>query len=159
MARSIAGTGRKPATLVLGPWGARALSGSALVAMHAWFLLKLTSPSDLDGVERVAGALALAGLLASVTVFVCTYGVMANAPSEWLDEWQLTERNRAYFSAFKYLTSMLLVGSIGAEVCARLYRMELKAGVMQDYLMLMFATAMVLPASLMAWRDTPLGRD
>jgi hypothetical protein len=154
MARPMSVTARKkPITIVLGPLAARALGSFAVVAMHAWFIIKLTLPSQSGMPELAAGVLALSGLIASAAFFVCTYGVLANAPDDMLDEWQVLERNRAYFDAFRYLVAMLLVGGIGSELCARVLDFELTVGVMQNYLLLMFATAMVLPAGLLAWRD------
>ena len=149
---------KKPVTIVLVPRSARVLGGLALVAMHAWFILKLTLPSQSGAVELIAGVMALTGLIASGAFFVCTYGVLANSPEHMLDEWQVSERNRAYFGAFKYLVLMLLVGSLGSDLGAKLLHFELSIAVMQNYMVLMVATAIVLPASLLAWRDAPRER-
>lgn len=150
---------RKPIMITLGPWSARVLGSYALIAMHSWFLIKLALPSDSGAAELVAGVMALTGLLSSGAFFVCTYGVLANSPDDRLDEWQVSERNRAYFGAFKYLVTLLLVGSLFGDLLARLFHFDLSMKVVQNYLVLMLATALVLPASLLAWRDSTPGRD
>ena len=150
---------RKPATIVLGPRAARLLGGYALVAMHAWFVIKLTLPSETGGMELIAGLAALTGLLACATFFVCTYGVLANSPDEMLEDWQVSERNRAYFGAFRYLLALLLLASLGSDFIAKLFDFELSIAVMQNFLVLVIATALVLPAYLLAWRDQRPSRD
>ena len=149
----------KPLTLALGPIAARVLSLYAIVAMHAWFIIKLALPSENGALELVTGLCALTGLVASIAFFVSTYGVLANAPNEMLDEREQYERNSAYFGAFKYVIAMILFGSIGSEFCAKLFRFNLSVAVMQNYLTLMFATALVLPAGLLAWRDRVLDKE
>lgn len=147
---------RKPITIVLGPGAARALSSFALLAMHFWFIAKLSLPSENGVLELSVGFAALTGLISSVAFFVCSYGVLANAPDELLDEGQRFERNRAYSDAFKTVAAMLLLGSIGAEFATDIFGVPLSIGILQNYLLLMFTTALVLPATLLAWRDVPL---
>ena len=160
MARPMSDTDRrKPATIVLGPRAARLLGGYALAAMHAWFVIKLTLPSEAGAMELVAGIAALTGLLACVTFFVCTYGVLANSPDDMLETWQVGERNRAYFDAFKYILALLLAASLGSDFLAKLFDFELSVPVMQNYLVLVIATALILPAYLLAWRDRRPARD
>lgn len=152
-------SGRRPLTLVLGPRAARLLGGYALVAVYAWFMVRLVFPSATAALDLAASLLAVTGLIAAVAFFVCTYGVLANAPDDMLDEWQIAQRNRAYLSAFRWLVALVLLGAIGAEIATRLLRFEISISSMQNYLLLMLATAMVLPASFLAWRDSPLDRD
>jgi hypothetical protein len=147
---------RKPFTIALGPGAARALSGLALSAMHFWFIAKLALPSEGGELELWVGLAALTGLVSSVAFFVCSYGVLANAPDAMLGEGQRFERNRAYSDAFKSIAAMLLLGSVGAEFVTGIFGVELSVAILQNYLLLMFTTALVLPATLLAWRDVAL---
>jgi len=90
----------------------KVLGSYALIAMHSWFLAKLRLPSETGGAELAVGLAALTGMLASILFFVSTYGVMANAPDAMLDERELSQRNRAYFTAFKYLVLMTVLGGM-----------------------------------------------
>lgn len=137
----------------LGPRTARILGTYALLAMHGWFLVKLGLPSGAGWPELVAGMLALTGMITSILFFLGTYGVLANAPDTMLDERQLSERNRAYFSAFKYLVLMCVLGGMVPELIAKLLHFELSLAVMKNFLLLMFTTALVLPGFILAWSD------
>jgi len=135
----------------LSPRAGRLLGGFSLVAMHGWFLLKLGLPSASGFVELIVGLSALTGLITSIIFFVCTYGVLANAPDTMLDERELADRNRAYFSAFKYIVLMTILGGLVPEFMAKLFKFELSVGVMTNYMLLMFTTAIVLPGAVLAW--------
>lgn len=139
----------------LSPRAGRLLGGFALVTMHGWFVLKLGLPSSSGGVELAAGLAAIAGMIASMVFFVCSYGVLANAPDMDLDERELAQRNRAYFSAFKYLVMMTILGGLVPELVAKLFKFELSVGLMKNYMLLMFTTALVLPGAMLAWADKP----
>lgn len=150
---------KRSAAIALGPWAARVLGGYALLAMHAWFVLKLMLPSDSGAMELAAGMAALTGLLASIAFVICTYGVLASAPDALLDERQSAERKAAFFGAFKYLVALLLIGAIGSDLGAKIFGFDLSIAVFQNYLVLLLATALVLPATLLAWRDSALEDD
>ena len=137
----------------LSPRAGRLLGSYALAAMHGWFIMKLALPSSSGWVEVSVGLAAITGMIASIVFFVCTYGVLANAPDTLLDERELADRNRAYFSAFKYLVLMTILGGLVPELMAKLFNFELSVGVMKNYMMLMFTTALVLPGAVLAWKD------
>lgn len=137
----------------LSPRISKLLGSYALVAMHSWFLVKLALPSENGGAELVVGLAAITGMLASIVFFVSTYGVIANAPDAALDERELAERNRAYFGAFKYLVLMTVAGGMIPETLAKLFNFELSIGVLKNFILLMFTTALVLPGFLIAWSD------
>lgn len=144
----------QPITKVkMGPRAGRLLSGYALGAMHLWFVAKLSLPSEQGVAELLVGLAALTGLIASIVFFVSSYGVLANAPDAMLDEREVADRNRAYFSAFKYLVAMTLAGGIIPEFLAKVFHFELSIGVMKNFMLLMFATAIVLPGAALAWSD------
>jgi hypothetical protein len=139
--------------IALSPTAGRLLGGFALIAMHGWFLMKLALPSEAGMTQLLASLAALSGMIASVVFFVSTYGVLANSPDQMLDERELVDRNRAYFGAFQYIVGLTLIGCIAPELAAKVLNFELSIGVMQNYLTLMFATAIVLPGALLAWGD------
>lgn len=150
---------QKPMTIVLDPGAARALSTTALLAMHSWFIAKLALPSEDGALELWVGIAALTGMISSIAFFVCTYGVLANAPDTMLDERQRFERNRAYFDAFRSIVAMLVLGAVGAEFTTGIFGVELSVAILQNYLLLMFTTALVLPGTLLAWRDVNVERE
>jgi hypothetical protein len=121
----------------LSPRTGKILGSYALIAMHGWFFAKLGLPSQAGGAE----------------IFVGTYGVLANAPDAKLDERELAERNRAYFSAFKYLVAMTIAGGMIPEFLSKVFHFDLSVAVMKNFMLLMFTTALVLPGFVLAWAD------
>ncbi|MBU6252593.1 MAG: hypothetical protein KGN98_05330 [Alphaproteobacteria bacterium] len=131
----------------------RVVGSYALLAMHGWFLAKLALPSASGALEMLVGMAALTGLIASITFFVGSYGVIANAPDSMLDEREQSVRYRAYFSAFQYIVVMTIAGGMIPELLAKLFNFELSVAVMKNFMLLMFATALILPGFLIAWSD------
>lgn len=141
------------ARINLSPQMGKVLGSYALIAMHTWFFAKLGLPSESGGAEVAVGIAALTGMIASILFFVGTYGVMANAPDAMLDERELAQRNRAYFTAFKYLVLMTILGGMVPEFIAKVLNFELSVAVLKNYMLLMFTTALVLPGFVLAWSD------
>lgn len=141
----------------LSPRTGKILGSYALIAMHGWFFAKLGLPSSAGGAEVFVGFAALTGMIASIVFFVGTYGVLANAPDAMLDERELAERNRAYFSAFKYLVAMTIAGGMVPEFLSKLFNFDLSVAVMKNFMLLMFTTALVLPGFFIAWADKAEG--
>lgn len=137
----------------LSPLMGKILGGYALIATHGWFLAKLSLPSQTGGSEVFVGLAAVTGMIASITFFVGTYGVLANAPDTMLDERELADRNRAYVSAFKYLVAMTIAGGMIPELLSKIFNFELSVAVMKNFMLLMFTTALVLPGFVLAWTD------
>lgn len=129
------------------------LGGYALVAMHGWFIFKLALPSPTGLLESVVGIAAITGMVTSLAFFVSSYGAIANAPDALLDERELADRNRAYVFSFKYLVAMTLAGGILPEILAKVFAFSLSIGVMKNFMMLMFTTALVLPGTVLAWSE------
>ena len=141
------------ARIHLSPRAGKILGSYALIGMHGWFLTKLILPSE-DGVaELLVGIEAITGMLASVFFFVGTYSVIANAPEAMLDERELADRNRAYFGAFKYIVLMAMAGGMFPEFLAKVFGFELSVAMMENFMLLMFTTALILPGFLLAWSD------
>ncbi len=137
----------------LSPRTGKILGSYALIAMHGWFFAKLGLPSQAGGAEIFVGFAALTGMIASIVFFVGTYGVLANAPDAMLDERELAERNRAYFSAVKYLVAMTIAGGMIPEFLSKVFHFDLSVAVMKNFMLLMFTTALVLPGFVLAWAD------
>ncbi len=133
------------------PRAARIMGSYALIAMHGWFFAKLGLPSADGSAEVIVGLAALTGMITSILFFLGTYGVMANAPDAMLDERELADRNRAYFSAFKYIVGMAILGGVIPEFVAKVIGFELSVGVLKNYIFLIFTTALVLPGFFLAW--------
>ena len=140
----------------LSPTQSRILGSYALVSMHGWFLAKLALPSESGAIELLVGLAALTGLIASITFFVGSYGVIANAPDSMLDEREQVVRYRAYFSAFQYIVVMTIAGGMIPEFLAKVFNFELSVAVMKNFMLLMFATALILPGFIIAWSDREL---
>lgn len=137
----------------LSPRTGRLLGSYALIAMHGWFFAKMGLPSETGVAEIIVGLAALSGLIVGLIFFVGTYGVLANAPDAMLDERELAQRNRAYFSAFKYLVAMTIAGGMIPELLSKAFHFDLSVAVMKNFMLLMFATALVLPGFLIAWAE------
>lgn len=142
--------------ILLTPRGAKALSVVAIGGMYSWFLLKLFLRSDQPTLELAVGALGLVGVLGSIVMFLCTYGFVANSPDKYLDEREIQDRNAAYMRAYVYSVSMLLIGYIASDV-GRVYSgFEVTPAVVTNYLNLALFTCLIMPATVLAWRDKGL---
>ncbi len=91
---------------------ARALSVGALGSLCLSFALKFLladEPGPQHAVlQLTVGVLGLAGMVASVLLFLSTYSFRANAPDAQIDEREVLERNRAYFRAYQTLVFVRL---------------------------------------------------
>lgn len=136
---------------------ARALSVGALGSLSLWFALKflLTEEPGAQqaGLQIAVGVLALAGMVASVLLFLSTYSFRANAPDAQIDEREVTERNRAYFRAYQTLVFVLLLCYIVAEVLEKAFGWIPTRGIVANFLTLLIFAALTLPAAILAWWD------
>ena len=136
--------------IALKPWSAKLLSVVALGGMYSWFGLKFFLTEERPVLGLVVGALALVGIIASITLFLCTYSYIANAPERDIDERELSQRNAAYFRAYQYAVVVLLLGSIGNEVAER-YEYTISSAVFGNYLLLCFITFFIFPTTVLVW--------
>lgn len=150
--------------LALGPLGARILSVVALSAMALWLTLKLLWPS-LWPVSPPAwapwavGACALLGFGSALVLFLSSYGFVANADDHQLDERERQERNAAYLRAYQCAVLLLLVGYIGSDVADRFAPTpEAAAAMITHFLNVAFLSCLIMPATILAWRDLNDGR-
>ena len=136
---------------------ARALSVGALGSLSLWFALKFLLTEDPGpqqaGLQLAVGVLALAGMVASVLLFLSTYSFRANAPDAQIDEREVTERNRAYFRAYQTLVFVLLLSYIVTEILEKAFGWVPTRGVIANFLTLLIFAALTLPAAILAWWD------
>ena len=136
---------------------ARTLSVVALGSLSAWFGLKFLLTDDAGpgqgGLQLAVGLLALAGMVASILLFLSTYSFRANAPDANIDEREVTERNRAYFRAYQALVGVLLLSYIVAEFLEKAYGWVPSRGVVANFLTVLIFAALTLPAAILAWWD------
>lgn len=136
---------------------ARALSVGALGSLSLWFTLKFLlteEPAPQQGALQLAvGLLALAGMVASILLFLSTYSFRAHAPDAQIDEREVMERNRAYFRAYQALVFMLLLSYIVAEILEKTTGWVPTRGVIANFLTLLIFSALTLPAAILAWWD------
>ena len=92
--------------------------------------------------------------ICSIVVFLCTYSFVANAPKKDLDERELQDRNSAYMSAYLYAVTILLIGYIGTDLIGKVYSdFQVTPEVVRNLLNVAFFTCLIMPATILAWRD------
>ena len=137
---------------------ARALSLGALGSLSLWFALKFLVADEPGpqqaGMQVAVGVLGLAGMVASVLLFLSTYSFRANAPDTQIDEREVVERNRAYFRAYQTLVLVLLLSYIVTEVLEKAFGWVPSRGVIANFLTVLIFTALTLPAALLSWWDS-----
>lgn len=154
MTRPAKQTADRSRYILLGPRSAKALSVLAIGAMYAWFLMKLFLSDGQPLLQLAVGMAALVGVVSSIVMFLCSYSFVANAPDRSLDEREIQDRNAAYMKAYTYAVAMLLVGYIASDVVGKVYSgFEVTSGVVTNYLNLAFFTCLIMPATILAWRD------
>jgi hypothetical protein len=140
--------------ILLTPTSAKVLSVVAIGGLYAWFLLKLFLKSDQPALQLAVGALGLIGVVGCIVMFLCTYSFVANSPDKYLDEREIQDRNAAYMRAYTYSVTMLLIGYIASDVVGKVYSgFEVTPEVLTNYLNLALFTCLIMPATILAWRD------
>jgi len=138
--------------ITLSPRTAKLLSALAIICLYLWFFLKLFLTEEASGL--LVGFVGLIGIVSAIIVFLCTYSFVANAPPKDLDEREITERNSAYMLAYFYAVTLLLIGYIGSDVIGKIYSsFEMTPEVVRNFLNVAFFTCLIMPASILAWRD------
>ncbi len=144
--------------ILLTPNGAKALSAVAIGSMYAWFVLKLFLTDEQPALQLAVGALGLIGMIGTIVMFLCTYSFVANSPDDYLDEREIQDRNAAHMRAYAYAVTMLLVGYIVSDVVGKVQLgFTITSGVVTNYLNLALFTSLVMPATVLAWRDREVG--
>jgi hypothetical protein len=98
------------------------------------------------------------GMIGTIVMFLCTYSFVANSPDDYLDEREIQDRNAAHMRAYAYAVTMLLVGYIVSDVVGKVQLgFTITSGVVTNYLNLALFTSLVMPATVLAWRDREVG--
>ncbi len=139
--------------LLLSPGAARWLALIALASLHGWFLLKFFLIEPMPALQLAVGALGLVGMLGAMVIFLCTYNFQAHAARRDLDERELTQRNEAYFRTHQYLIAGVLVGLLIMEFWERATGLKITIGQLGNFLNTLFFSGLILPATILAWKD------
>ena len=146
-------TRAKPAYLKVRPTTARLMSAVALISLHAWFLLKFFLVEPRPELQIAVGLCGLVGMLSAAFVFITRYTFQANASQRDIDERELLQRNEAYFRTHQYMIVMVLVGLLVMEFWERATGQTISVGQLGNFLTVLFFSGMIMPATLLAWRD------
>ncbi|MEY3666650.1 MAG: hypothetical protein RL572_190 [Pseudomonadota bacterium] len=140
--------------IFLRPRSAKMISLIAIGCLYGWFALKCLPIVDQPAVQITVGVLGLLGVISAILMFLCTYSFMANAPDEYLDEREIQERNAAYLQSYIYAMAMLLVGYIASDIVGRVYAgFTVTPEVVSNFLTLALFTGLIMPTTVLAWRD------
>jgi hypothetical protein len=140
--------------IFLTPRSAKVISLIAIGCLYGWFALKFLLINDRPALQITVGVMGLLGVISSILMFLCTYSFMANAPDECLDEREIQERNAAYLQSYVYAVSMLLVGYIASDIVGRVYAgFTVTPEVVSNFLTLALFTCLIMPTTVLAWRD------
>jgi len=137
--------------LRLRPGTARILSAASLLALAVGLILKLVPSAD----SAAAGSLlSVLGMVGVCVMFVCTYGFIANAPDTQIDERELQVRNAAYFRSYQYGVFAIFFVLIGSEIAEKMFDVQLSALQLRELLSALFFSALIMPATILAWHDS-----
>lgn len=136
----------------------RALAGRTAALLAAggltfWFAAKFALPSASGVLEIAVGLAALTGLVGAIALLAGPYGRLARAKAERLDERQLTQRDRAYRTAFGALAALTFAGWIAGEMAVSPGDRTVSPAVVRNFLFLVFVAALIAPAALLAFGD------
>ena len=137
------------------PLTVRGLSAVALLSLHGWFLLKFLLVQPSPTLQVFVGFLGLLGMLTAIVVFLSRYNFQANAAKKDLDERELMQRNAAYFRTHQYMIVAVLAGLLVMHVWERAAGLSISVGQMSNFLTLLFFSGLIMPATVLAWQDTP----
>lgn len=143
----------KPFYIRFKPATARALSAIALSSLYGWFLFKFFVDETKPDLQMFVGFLALVGVVTAVLVFLSANSYVANAPEEQIDERELAQRNAAYFRAYQYMVTAVLVGWLAMTFWERNTGLTINVHQFSNFLTVLFFTGLVMPASVLAFQD------
>lgn len=143
--------------IALSPAKVRVLSVVSLGGLAGWFVSKLVLPLADPSIQLFVGVLALVSFISSIVVALSGHAYLANAPDKLLDERELSQRNAAYFRAYQISAVAVLIGLIGIHRIAIWTDNTATYSVYENYLTVLFFAHLVLPASILAWREAWTG--
>lgn len=132
------------------PATVRRLFLTANVTLWGWFALKFFLNADRPALQVIAGALALIGIVTASAVFLSDLSFVAHAPEGQIDEFQLSQRNRAYLQTMRYVTVLLAVSMFGSLFGIFPGRDEVTVGVLRNFIFVLFITTLISPAGFLA---------
>jgi cytochrome bd-type quinol oxidase subunit 2 len=150
-------TSQRAFRIELSPAKVRILSVASLGGLSGWFICKLMFPLSEPWAQLFVGVLALASFISSIIVALSGHAYMANAPEKQLDERELGQRNAAYVRAYQISAIAVLAGMIGLHRLAVWTGNIATAALYENYLTVVFFAHLVLPAAVLAWRESKQG--
>ncbi len=121
----------------------------ANATLWGWFALKFFLTPDRHLLQVAVGALALIGIVAAFAVFRSDLSFIAHAPEGQIDEFLLSQRNRAYLHTMRYVSGLLalsmICGAFGFPQHA-----DVTAGVLRNFIFVLFVTTLISPAGFLA---------
>lgn len=145
--------------LLMSPTTVRWLALITLISLHGWFLLKLFLIEPIAALQHAVGALGLVAMLGAMVIFLSTYSFLAHAARRDLDERELMQRNEAYFRTHQYLIAGVLVGLLIMEFWERATGLKISIGQLGNFLNVLFFSGLILPATILAWKDRAQAED
>lgn len=143
-------TNPSPAYRKLRPATVRSLFLVANATLWGWFALKFFLTPERPLLQLAAGVLALVGISTAAAVFLSDLSFVAHAPEGQIDEFQLSQRNRAYLQTMRYVSALLALSMIGGLFGIYPQKAEVTAGVMRNFIFVLFITTVISPAGFLA---------
>lgn len=142
--------------IMMTPAQARLLSVAALGALTAGFLGEALLGDPDSPLDLFLAMVRLAGLIATITLFLSNYGQMTQRKEAELDEREAQLRNRAYVLTHQIMVSILFLSFFYIEAANKLgwWLPDIKQAA--NLLTAFGLGSMALPAAILAWRDRTL---
>lgn len=142
--------------IVMTPAQARLLSVAALGALAAGFLGEALLGDPDSPLDFVLAVVRLAGLIATITLFLSNYGQMTQRKEAELDEREAQLRNRAYVLTHQIMISIVFLAFFYIEAANKLGWWLPGLDAVASLLTAFGLGSMALPAAILAWRDRAL---
>ena len=132
------------------PATVRKLFLTANLTLWGWFALKCFLSPERPLLQLAAGLLALIGITTAIATFLSDLSFVAHAPEGQIDEFQLSQRNRAYLQTMRYVSALLAVSMCGSLFGIFPGRAEVTVGVLSNFIFVLFVTTLISPAGFLA---------
>lgn len=142
--------------IVMTPGQARLLSVAALGALAAGFLGEALLGDPDSPLDFVLAVVRLAGLIATITLFLSNYGQMTQRKEAELDEREAQLRNRAYVLTHQIMISIVFLAFFYIKAANKLGWWLPGLDAVASLLTAFGLGSMALPAAILAWRDRAL---
>lgn len=142
--------------IMMTPGQARLLSMAALGALATGFLGEALLGDPDSPLDLFLAAVRLAGLIATITLFLSNYGQMTQRKEAELDEREAQLRNRAYVLTHQIMISIVFLAFFYIEAATKLGWWLPALDAVANLLTAFGLGSMALPAAILAWRDRSL---